>query len=94
MVNGDDIYYYRSKKSIVLIFRLMKTLIVQWSFLYDNPQPIIKPIFNPSSSKENNLKQLKSFDAMNNVCDIPVSQVYATCVKGDMIAILISKDEY
>src|SRR4051812_21457015 len=40
-------------------------------------------------------KQPKSFvEAVNNVCDIPISQFPTPCVKGDRLAIVIPEDEY
>ncbi|XP_058783669.1 uncharacterized protein LOC131658389 [Vicia villosa] len=40
-------------------------------------------------------KQPKSFvEAVNNVCDIPISQFPTPCLKGDRLAIVIPKDEY
>jgi hypothetical protein len=40
-------------------------------------------------------KPQKSFaQALTNVCDIPISQFPQPCVKGDRLAIPISKDEY
>lgn len=33
-------------------------------------------------------------EAVNNVCDIPTSQLPQPMIKGDRVAITISKDEY
>lgn len=44
---------------------------------------------------EETTKQPKSFvDAVNNVCDIPLSQLPKPCVKGDKWAIFIPEEEY
>ena len=41
------------------------------------------------------VKQPKSFaEAVNNVCDIPLSQLSKLCVKGDRMAIVIPEEEY
>lgn len=40
-------------------------------------------------------KKPKSFvEAVNNVCDIPTSQLPMPCIKGDRLAIVILEDEY
>ncbi|GAU48100.1 hypothetical protein TSUD_133200 [Trifolium subterraneum] len=70
----------------------MAAPIVPWSFLIDaEPRPKDPAqTVNPKAPK-----QQKSFiDAVNNVCDIPLSQLPIPCVKGDNYAISIPEDEY
>lgn len=65
---------------------------VPWSFL-DYDVPIAKK--QPETSRKPNPKQHKTFaQALNNVCDIPLSQLPKPCLKGDSLAINIPEDEY
>ncbi|MCH92235.1 hypothetical protein A2U01_0013172, partial [Trifolium medium] len=65
----------------------METYCIPWACLdSESKQP--SPIVNPP-------KTPKSFaQAVNNVCDIPVSQLPQACVKGDGLAIEIPEHEY
>jgi hypothetical protein len=64
-------------------------IIIPWSCLQDQAS-------KPSSSKSPPApSKLKSFaDAVNNVCDVPLSQLPQPVVKGDRIAISIPEEEY
>ncbi|MCI06020.1 pectin acetylesterase, partial [Trifolium medium] len=64
------------------------TVNIPWSCLISQPPKITTPSKLPPS-------QQKSFvQALSNVCDIPLSQLPKSCVKGDNIAILIPEEEY
>jgi len=69
-----------------------KPTFVPWSFLIDSTvdPPKSKPVSN-----SNVPKQQKTFvEAVNNVCDIPMSQLPKAVVKGNMPAIEIPEEEY
>lgn len=62
--------------------------ILPWPCLADSTDNPINPPFKPVAQK-------KSFaDAVNNVCDIPFSQLPKPVIKGDEVAIAIPDDEY
>ncbi|KAK2409026.1 hypothetical protein QL285_044484 [Trifolium repens] len=67
----------------------MSDFSIPWSFLQDvNEIPNLDPIKQPQ-------KQQKTFaQAVNNICDIPTSQLPKPCVKGNRIAIAIPEDDY
>lgn len=47
------------------------------------------------SSSSPTLPQKKTFaQALNNACDIPLSQLLVPCMKGDGLAVKIPEDEY
>jgi len=62
--------------------------ILPWPCLADTSDKPLNPPIKP-------VTQQKSFaDAVNNVCDIPVSQLPKPVIKGDEVAIAIPDDEY
>lgn len=68
---------------------------IPWSCLIsDDPQPA-KTISSAANPKPPLSTQLKTFaQAVNNVCDIPLSQLPQPCIKGDRLVIEIPDDEY
>ncbi|MCI59006.1 hypothetical protein A2U01_0080261, partial [Trifolium medium] len=65
----------------------MEPFCIPWSCVDLSPK-------HPDSNK-NQPKTQKSFaQAVNNVCEIPLSQLPQPCVKGDRIAIPIPEAEY
>jgi hypothetical protein len=81
-------YLFFHHSTMAAINSTPNNIIVPWSFLADpvETQPAI------STSK---IRVTKSFaEAVNNVCDIPVSQLPQPVVKGDMTAIAIPYEEY
>jgi hypothetical protein len=64
-----------------------KTSINNWSCLYDDTPTKIAPITQP-------IIQKTFAQALNNVCDIPMSQLPKPSRKGDDFAIPIPDDEY
>ncbi|KAI5439779.1 hypothetical protein KIW84_025235 [Lathyrus oleraceus] len=66
--------------------------IIPWNCLVDFEKPFEHTILAPNLT---NPKSPKSFvDAVNNVCDIPLSQLPKSYVKGDRITISIPEEEY
>lgn len=75
------------------IATLMGTLTVTWMFLDINSKPTLKP--KSSRAEESVPKQQKSSArVVNNVCNILIFQLPKSCVKGDMIVIVIREYEY
>jgi len=67
-------------------------IIIPWPCLIDPPTTKPQPIPNPKPVPKN---QQKTFaQALSNVCDVPLSQLPQTCMKGDKVAIEIPEDEY
>lgn len=67
-----------------------RTPIVTWRFLAIDCSP---SLLSYASSPSPPLRQ--SFaQALNNACDIPLSQLSIPCLKGDAIAVQIPEDEY
>ncbi|GAU43510.1 hypothetical protein TSUD_399030 [Trifolium subterraneum] len=65
----------------------MSAFSIPWGCLDGDKEQVSQP--------ENPPKTHKTFvEALNNVCDIPNSQLPQPCVKGDDLAISISEDEY
>ncbi|MCI56844.1 DUF4283 domain protein, partial [Trifolium medium] len=59
------------------------------------PWPCLVTQSVPKIIKSTVPPKAKTFtQALNNVCDIPLSQQPQPCLKGDRVAIAIPKDEY
>ena len=70
----------------------VKPFILSWACLQDDSSTP-----SPQTTKANPkpISQQKTFaQAVNNICDIPVSQLPKPCLKGDHFAIEIPDDEY
>jgi hypothetical protein len=63
-------------------------IIIPWVCLQDQAS---KP---PSKPPQNSSKKKSFADAVNNVCDVPLSQLPQPVIKGDRVAILIPEEEY
>lgn len=65
----------------------MVSKIIPWHILFDNDIPTKNTLnlVNPSVPKQ----QQKFVEAINNICDIPLSQLPKQCVKGNGFAIFI-----
>jgi len=66
--------------------------IISWPCLIDDNQPSIatnKPSPQPKQTTQKTFAQ-----ALNTICDIPLSQLPKPCLKGNESAILIPEDEY
>ncbi|CAK8569098.1 unnamed protein product [Lathyrus sativus] len=74
---------------------VMREPIVPWKFLeLEDECSRVKPKAHEELMVSSS-KPPKSFaDAVNNVCDIPVSKLPKPCVKGDRLSIVIPKEEY
>ncbi|KAK2410104.1 hypothetical protein QL285_045493 [Trifolium repens] len=63
-------------------------IIIPWACLQDQAS---KP---PSKPPQNSSKKKSFADAVNNVCDVSLSQLPQPVIKGDRVAILIPEEEY
>ncbi|CAK8543740.1 unnamed protein product [Lathyrus sativus] len=66
-------------------------VIIPWLFL-DSFSP--KTPSCTSNSKVSTTSKKSFIEAVNNVCDIPISQLPHSIIKGDHISITIPEDEY
>jgi hypothetical protein len=66
---------------------MMDSFCIPWSCLES-------PIKKPDLEKPQTKPQKSFVQALNNVCDIPTSQLPQACVKGDRLAISIPEEDY
>ncbi|WJX32856.1 hypothetical protein P8452_21135 [Trifolium repens] len=69
----------------------MASVVIPWACLQDSSS---QPPSNPIQPKPQPKSQKSFADALNNVCDIPTSQLPQPCVKGDRLAISIPEKAY
>jgi hypothetical protein len=66
----------------------IENIIIPWLFLHTHSEKL------QSSDPKQTTSKRTFTDALNNVCDIPVSQPPQPVIKRDRIAIKIPEDEY
>lgn len=69
---------------------------IHWVFLNEIDGPAIaNPTSSPSTQNHNPSRHQNLFvESVNNVCDIHVSQLPKSCIKGDIFTIIILEEEY